>query len=208
MAPRSLPSGSTLVAMAAGAALTLGAGGVALALGTVASADSSPSSAPTASSSPDGSRKGGWPGRDRAGKDGHQDGRAMRFGFGRTVVHGEFVVQDGTSAPRTLLGQRGQVTAISGSTVTVKSSDGFTVTWTVTSTTNGTLAGVAVGDEVMAKGTRTATGAATAEALGEVRVRPDRGSAPGPGRNHDRSHHRDGGRGTTPTPSSSAGTRT
>lgn len=46
----------------------------------------------------------------------------------RNVLHGEAVVQtkDGNI---TVMVQRGEVTAISSSSITVKSSDGFTMTW-------------------------------------------------------------------------------
>ena len=45
-------------------------------------------------------------------------------------LHGEFVIQtkDGL---RTVILQRGSVTAVASTSVTVKSSDGFTVTWTI-----------------------------------------------------------------------------
>jgi len=45
------------------------------------------------------------------------------------VLHGEAVVQteEGT---KTVVVQRGEVTAITASSVTVKSNDGFTLTWT------------------------------------------------------------------------------
>jgi hypothetical protein len=48
--------------------------------------------------------------------------------LGRNVLHGEAVVQtkDGNV---TVVVQRGEVTAISSSSVTVRSSDGFTMTW-------------------------------------------------------------------------------
>ncbi|MEV1286657.1 hypothetical protein [Micromonospora sp. NPDC049679] len=47
----------------------------------------------------------------------------------KNTLHGEAVVQtkDGS---KTVAVQRGTVTAIDGSTMTVKSSDGFTITWT------------------------------------------------------------------------------
>jgi hypothetical protein len=47
----------------------------------------------------------------------------------RNTLHGEVVVQtkDGT---KTVLVQRGEVTAINDDTMTVKSTDGFTLTWT------------------------------------------------------------------------------
>jgi len=55
--------------------------------------------------------------------------KRLRFGWGRNVLHGEAVVQteEGT---KTVVVQRGAVTAISSTSVTVKSTDGFTLTWT------------------------------------------------------------------------------
>ncbi|MFY1625698.1 hypothetical protein ACN261_08445 [Micromonospora sp. WMMD723] len=54
--------------------------------------------------------------------------RQARVKLGRNGLHGEAVVQtkDGT---RTVVVQRGEVTAIDGDSVTVKSTDGFTLTW-------------------------------------------------------------------------------
>jgi hypothetical protein len=54
----------------------------------------------------------------------------LRRGLGRNVEHGEVVVdtKDGT---KTIDVQRGTITAISSTTVTVKSKDGFTLTWTL-----------------------------------------------------------------------------
>ncbi len=53
---------------------------------------------------------------------------AAKVALHRNVLHGEAVVQtkEGTV---TVLVQRGEVTAITGDSVTVKSSDGFTQTW-------------------------------------------------------------------------------
>lgn len=48
----------------------------------------------------------------------------------RNVLHGEAVVQGKDGQNVTVAVQRGVVTAIDGSSVTVKSSDGFTWTWT------------------------------------------------------------------------------
>jgi hypothetical protein len=81
---------------------------------TVASTDT-----PTPSASPSKSAKD----RDLLGKR-----RALRE-MVRNTLHGEVVVQtkDGT---KTVLVQRGTVTAISDTSVTVKSSDGYTLTWT------------------------------------------------------------------------------
>jgi hypothetical protein len=54
--------------------------------------------------------------------------KRVRFPF-RNVLHGEAVVQtdEGT---KTVVVQRGEVTAITSTSVTVKSNDGFTLTWT------------------------------------------------------------------------------
>ncbi|GHJ11157.1 hypothetical protein TPA0907_55240 [Micromonospora humidisoli] len=54
--------------------------------------------------------------------------RQARVQLGRNGLHGEAVVQtkDGT---KTVVVQRGEVTAIDGDSATVKSTDGFTLTW-------------------------------------------------------------------------------
>jgi hypothetical protein len=54
---------------------------------------------------------------------------AIRRALGRNVLHGEVTVatKDGDKVIEV---QRGVVTAITGTTVTVKSTDGFVVTWT------------------------------------------------------------------------------
>jgi hypothetical protein len=54
--------------------------------------------------------------------------KLVRFAFGRNALHGEAVVQteDGT---KTVVVQRGTVTAVDASTLSVKSADGFTLTW-------------------------------------------------------------------------------
>ncbi|MGI5524545.1 hypothetical protein ACQEUX_26920 [Micromonospora sp. CA-259024] len=55
--------------------------------------------------------------------------RQARVLLRKNTLHGEAVVQakDGT---RTVAVQRGEVTAIDGDSMTVKSTDGFTMTWT------------------------------------------------------------------------------
>jgi hypothetical protein len=54
--------------------------------------------------------------------------------LGRNVVHGEFTTGSGSSY-KTVAVQVGQVMAVSSSSITVKSSDGFTQTYTVEPTT-------------------------------------------------------------------------
>jgi hypothetical protein len=65
------------------------------------------------------------PGRDG---DRHRRWKRVRFPF-RNVLHGEAIVQteEGT---KTVVVQRGEVTAITATSVTVKSNDGYTLTWT------------------------------------------------------------------------------
>lgn len=48
----------------------------------------------------------------------------------RNTLHGEAVVKTKDGGTQTVAVQRGEVTAIDGDSMTVKSTDGFTVTWT------------------------------------------------------------------------------
>ena len=77
-------------------------------------------SAPTASAAP--GKGKGHPGNRRLYK-------RLRLAFGKRALHGEVVVQT-DNGTRTLVAQRGEVTAITATTVTVKSTDGYTLTWT------------------------------------------------------------------------------
>lgn len=63
------------------------------------------------------------PGRHWGKRKGHRGFLAQR------VLHGELVV-DTKQGPRTIVVQRGTVTKVDDDSVTVKSSDGFTLTWT------------------------------------------------------------------------------
>lgn len=182
-------SRSRLVAAATGAALTLAAGGVAVAVGSGAFAQTQTqtptqnqtptpsSSGSTAEPSPSGSagqgERRGW---RMHGPDGHQGGRMGGFGvaggLGGPVLHGEVVVGDADGSGTTrLLVQQGEVTKVSGPSVTVRSTDGFTVTWTVDDTTRGGDVGdLAVGDQVHAAGTKTGDSTGTATVLAERRA--------------------------------------
>src|SRR5262249_46705239 len=55
--------------------------------------------------------------------------RLLKFGFGKRIEHGEATVQtdEGTKG---VVVQRGAVTAITATSGTVKSADGYTLTWT------------------------------------------------------------------------------
>jgi hypothetical protein len=99
-------------------------------------------------------------------------------GVGGALLHGEIVVKTSGGTETELL-QSGNVIANPGSTVTVRSSDGFTVTWSVGTSTSirtgratGSVKDLAVGTQVTAMGTKTA-GGGTATFIGE---RPQGGS--------------------------------
>jgi hypothetical protein len=65
-----------------------------------------------------------------AGTDKDPKHRGMRKFLRKNILHGEMTVQ-GKDGVRTVVVQRGSVAAVDTSTVSVKSSDGFTQTWTL-----------------------------------------------------------------------------
>lgn len=102
-----------------------------------------------------------WDGKGQnAGEDG--EGRHGRFG-GRGLgeldgqpLHGEFVVKGKDGKPVTVDVQRGDVTAVSASSVTLRSEDGFTATYAIAKDTKvrinakgSTAAQVKTGDKAM-----------------------------------------------------------
>lgn len=127
----------------------------------------SPSSRPSASARPTRSPKP-KPSEDER----RRDDRRRRAG---RVLHGETVVatEDGRTVTRVV--QRGVVTAVRGRTFTVRSSDGYTLTWTrdaetrVRSGEGDRQREVAVGDDVLAHGVRHDARTVVAK---RVRIRP------------------------------------
>jgi hypothetical protein len=71
------------------------------------------------------------PGKDRAGNGRHRRFKRLgvRRALARNVEHGEIVV-DTKDGAKTIVVQRGTVTAITATSITVKSADGYTATWT------------------------------------------------------------------------------
>ena len=153
------------------------AGVLAVALGITASqsasaASGSPSPVPSdrPSGVPDGDGPGGHglgglgglggPGRPGGpggfgGRGGHGPG-----GPGGQLLHGEEVVQQGTKVV-TIEEQAGKVTAVSATSITVRSTDGFTATYVVSATTKvgkdraeAKISAVKVGDTVRIEGTK------------------------------------------------------
>lgn len=84
------------------------------------------SSTATPSAGPDTKLKGWRHGPMMGGRGGP--------GF-RGALHGTFVVPDGSGGYRTMVMQRGKATAVSSTSITVTSVDGFVQTYAVTSTT-------------------------------------------------------------------------
>jgi hypothetical protein len=73
---------------------------------------------------------------------------------GATSLHGEFVVPDGAGGYTTVLTQSGAVTAISPTSITVRSEDGYTQTYVIPSTAGNAGAPFAVDDQVVVRATR------------------------------------------------------
>ena len=67
----------------------------------------------------------------------HRFGGGFGFGFGRLfgALHGQFVVAKPGGGYQTVDVQTGQVTAVSTTSITLKSADGFTMSYTVISST-------------------------------------------------------------------------
>jgi hypothetical protein len=119
-----------IAAAAVVAGLAAGATGVALADNTP-TATVSPT--PSASPSPDAKGDGARPDRPKRLRPGGP--HALGMLGGRMPLHGEFVVPDGNGGFRTMVVQRGEVTAVSKTEITVVSEDKFSATYAVTEDT-------------------------------------------------------------------------
>ena len=129
---RRLPGRPLILAGVAVAALIAGAG-VAMAA-TSGSARAQTAAISAATPSPSASMRPGPGWRHFRGPLGARLG--LRFGGPFGAVHGQFVVPKSGGGYQTVDTQRGSVTAVSAASITVKSADGFTKTYQVTSTTN------------------------------------------------------------------------
>lgn len=141
-------------------------GGVVLAGLTTANAQSGqPTPAPSATGAPDEqSGKQGRPGKHGFGGPGKH--------LGRDALHGEFVTKDADGGFRTMATQQGEVTAVSPTSITVRSEDGFSRTYAVTDDTtvvsaNEGIDDVKAGDTVHV-GAQVAEGTATAVRIVDV----------------------------------------
>lgn len=146
------------------------------------SQDSAAGSSTTPSATP--SAPGGPDGDGGDGGDGHR-GRGLGGRPGlpglRGALHGELVVpQRGGTGTQTIVVQSGTVTAVSAKSLSVKSSDGFTATYLITSSTRvaaaaGGIMSLKKGDPVHVAATKSGS---TLTAL-MVGGRPDRAGHPG-----------------------------
>ena len=126
-----------------------GLAGVALGLSGGASAQEPPT--PPQSTAPDPAPREGKMGQGR-----HGPGGFLKGGPG---IHGEHVVKKADGGYQTIATQRGEVTAVSPTSISVKSEDGYTATYVVTAETlvNAARDGIATvrtGDTVHVMATR------------------------------------------------------
>jgi hypothetical protein len=96
----------------------------------------------------------GPPGAMQAGPGGPHMGKPGQGEIAPPSLHGEFVVADGSGGYTTELTQTGTVTAISPTSITVRSEDGFTQAYVIPSTAGNAGAPFAVDDQVVVRATR------------------------------------------------------
>jgi hypothetical protein len=100
------------------------------------------------------------PGGGMSGGPGGQHGQHGAIGgpgpadVGATSLHGEFVVPDSAGGYTTVLTQTGTVTAISPTSITVRSEDGYSQTYVIPSTARNAGAPFAMNDKVAVRATR------------------------------------------------------
>ncbi|AHH16368.1 hypothetical protein NONO_c15670 [Nocardia nova SH22a] len=116
--------------------------------------------AATHSSGNSGHGPGGGPGMSWGG--GHNSAGPGGMNASGQSLHGQFVISDGNGGYTTEITQTGTVTAVSDTSITAKSADDFSQTYTISDSTQ--RSEVKVGDTVRIQGTE-ANGTATATAI-------------------------------------------
>jgi hypothetical protein len=175
---RRLPGRPLILAGVAVAALLAGAGvAMAATSGSPASgaAAASPAGGTAAMPSPS-----AWPASPHQGRPG---GFGFAFGGPFGAVHGQFVVPKSGGGYQTIDTQRGSVTAVSTSSITVRSADGFTRTYQVSSSTNvdaqrDGIGSVKTGHQVAVTATNSG-GTATAVSILDFSLLPSLHGGPG-----------------------------
>ncbi|GAB3879892.1 hypothetical protein GCM10029964_033070 [Kibdelosporangium lantanae] len=165
-APRKRWSGKKTAAAVAIAVGVAAAGGVAV----YAASDSSTTSTqqPGGFGGPGGGMRGGGPG----GPGGLME-----------ALHGTFTVSDGNGGYKTEIMQTGQVTAVTDTSLTAKSTDGYTKVYTLDTTTtfgNGTKTDVKSGDTVTVIATTSGDNATATSVLDRAQMSQG-GQLPGGG---------------------------
>lgn len=129
---------------------------------------------------------GGGPGGVPGGGPGGAPGGLRGGSELSRALHGDFVVKDSGGKYVTQRLQSGTVTAVSATSITAKSEDGYETTFTVDATTkvnggNSKIADVKTGDAVTIVGL--VSGATvTATSITDAKLRPAGGASPGVGR--------------------------
>jgi hypothetical protein len=148
-------AGVAVVALLAGGGAALASTGSGTPTGTPSAVAARPTPSPS-------------PGASRFGPGQHWGGPGYAFGFGLFgAVHGQFVVAKSGGGYETVDIQSGKVTAVSSTSITLKSADGFTHTYVVKDSTlvdakSDGIGSVKVGNEAtlmatVSDGTTTAT---------------------------------------------------
>ena len=106
----------------------------------------------------------------------HDIGGPGPAALGATSLHGEFVEPDGAGHYTTVLTQTGTVAAISPTSITVRSEDGYSQTYVIPSTAGNAGPPFAVDDQVVVRATRNGQ-SATVTNIGS----PPQGGPLGPG---------------------------
>ncbi|MCC3315322.1 hypothetical protein [Nocardia africana] len=109
-----------------------------------------------------GSEHGGPGGPGTSWGGGHNTAGPGGMGMPGSSLHGQFVISDGNGGYTTEITQTGTVTAVSDTSITARSADNFTQTYTISAATRHSE--VKVGDTVRIQGTE-ANGTATATAI-------------------------------------------
>lgn len=155
------------------AAALVGAGAIGATIVTGVAFAADPTPAPSASSSTGSGQE--FRGGPEGGPGGHgHRGGGMMGGFDGKVLHGDATVEnsDGTTSVMRVI--RGEVTAVSDTSITVKASDGFTQTYAINADTDvhvgrddAGAADIQVGYQAMVAGTVSGD-AATATKIGAM----------------------------------------
>ncbi len=160
-------SRARIAAVGAGAVLVVGVGGIAVATSGSPS-PSTPGASTSPSASPSAKAPSPPPGHLPGGPDGHGPGRRGGFGAGGPggfgalggfgVVHGTYVVAKPGGGYQTVQTQTGTVKAVSATSLSVTSKDGFAFTYVVKAGTNvdaqrDGIASVKKGDQVLVRAT-------------------------------------------------------